>query len=118
MLKQTSSTYVQTALTEDLRGLFEFIGGQKAFDSDEAMARAVAIAKTVLNKSSERDTLLYDNTANERDYFRSHRFALTETQKAEVARRYGSYDAFRRSMMGKLIWQQKAAGQKPCRVRV
>lgn len=102
VLKRASSQYDADTLTEDLRGLFDSIGKQDGFDSDSIMATANAIARKVLEKSSERDDTVYEATKDARDYFRRARLSLTDKQKAETASAYDSYNAYRRSLMGKL----------------
>lgn len=102
VLKRASSKYDVDALTEDLRGLFDAIGNQDGFDGDSIMAAANAIARKVLEKSSERDDTVYEATKDARDYFRRARLSLTDKQKAETASAYDSYNAYRRSLMGKL----------------
>ena len=102
VLKRASSKYDADTLTEDLRGLFDSIGNQDGFDGDSIMATANAIARKVLEKSSERDDTVYEATKDARDYFRRARLSLTDKQKAETASAYDSYNAYRRSLMGKL----------------
>ncbi|MBQ5587591.1 MAG: hypothetical protein IIU73_03125, partial [Selenomonadales bacterium] len=101
-LQQTSSTYDLGKLTEDLRSLFDMIGDQKSFDGDEAMAAANAIARRVLEKSSERDDTVYEATQEAREYFRNTHLTLSEQQRANVDSMDGGYNSFRRSLMGKM----------------
>lgn len=102
VLKKASSKYDADTLTEDLRGLFDSIGNQDGFDGDSIMAAANAIARKVLEKSSKRDDTVYEATKDARDYFRRARLSLTDKQKAETESVYDSYNAYRRSLMGKL----------------
>ena len=102
LLRKTSSRYSVDSLTDDLRGLFDRIGDQRAFNGDTAMAEANSIARKVLDKSSERDDTMYEATAEARDYFRRAGIALTEKQVDEVKRAYDSYGSYRRSLMGRM----------------
>ena len=102
LLRKTSSRYSVDSLTDDLRGLFDRIGDQRAFNGDTVMAEANSIARKVLDKSSERDDTMYEATAEARDYFRRAGIALTEKQVDEVKRAYDSYGSYRRSLMGRM----------------
>ena len=102
ILRKYSSKYDQAQLTEDLRGLFDTIGNEKEFDGDTAMATATAIARKVLDKSSERDDSVYEASQAAREYFRKGRFTLSETQRAEVESKYDGYNNFRKAVMGRL----------------
>lgn len=109
LLKEYSSTMDRTELVNNLTELFDYIGNGENVVWDEVQAGAMNIAYNILDASEERDTTLYDAYSNVREYLRGTPIRLNETQKAEAKHISGSYTAFRREMMGKLVISDKAS---------
>ncbi len=96
VLSYAGSDYDPQTLAGELRELFDFIGNQDGFDG-AAMAMASAIARKVLEQSSERDDSLYDASEAARAYFRNGHISLTALQQQEAARAYDGYGEFVRA---------------------
>lgn len=98
ILRQTESTYSQKDFSENVKRLIrEYADG----GATEETLRAVAeMAKKVIEQSRRADNTLRDQYADLRKKLRETGISLTETQKQEAANEAGSYNAYRKKLMG------------------
>lgn len=85
--REMKKEYQSTVSVDDLAANL-----QKAFD---------AMAKDMLEKSDETDTIMYDEYRELRDYLRKGRMGLTGTQWAEAESLYGSEKIFHKAVFGR-----------------
>lgn len=97
ILKDTASKYDRKTLESNMRAIVEAY----ARDGGEGVSQAAAeMAKAIIEKNTHLDTTLRDQYSALRRDLRENGVSLTESQKAEAASIYGSYNAFRRALMG------------------
>lgn len=78
----------------------QMIDAYQAHDDGKAAEIADRLAKKVIEASLETDTRHREGYEEIRKRLRMAGFSLTDTQKQEVASRFGSYNDWRRSIMG------------------
>lgn len=78
---------------------------------DDAAAEQIAdrLAKKVIEQSTKTDTSHQEGYEEIRRRLREKGFSLTDTQKQETANRYGSYNDWRKSIMGSVKIKNDAA---------
>ena len=97
ILKDTASKYDRKTLESNMRAIVEAY----ARDGGEGVGQAAAeMAKAIIEKNTHLDTTLRDQYSALRRDLRENGVSLTENQKAEAASIYGSYNEFRRALMG------------------
>lgn len=97
ILKDTASKYDRKTLESNMRAIVEAY----ARDGGDGVSQAAAeMAKAIIEKNTHLDTTLRDQYSALRRYLRENGVSLTESQKAEAASIYGSYNEFRRALMG------------------
>lgn len=97
ILKDTASKYDRKTLESNMRAIVEAY----ARDGGEGVSQAAAeMAKAIIEKNTHLDTTLRDQYSALRRDLRENGVSLTENQKAEAASIYGSYNEFRRALMG------------------
>lgn len=97
ILKDTASKYDRKTLESNMRAIVEAY----ARDGGEGVSQAAAeMAKAIIEKNTHLDTTLRDQYSALRRDLRENGVSLTESQKAEAASIYGSYNEFRRALMG------------------
>lgn len=97
ILKDTASKYDRKTLESNMRAIVEAY----ARDGGEGVSQAAAeMAKAIIEKNTHLDTTLRDQYSALRRDLRENGVSLTERQKAEAASIYGSYNEFRRALMG------------------
>lgn len=102
MKKEYQSTVSVDDLAANLQKAFDAMASaQSTGDAESAMAAMGAIAKDMLEKSDETDTIMYDEYRELRDYLRKGRMGLTGTQWAEAENLYGSGKSFRKAVFGR-----------------
>ena len=102
MKKEYQSTVSVDDLAANLQKAFDAMASaQSTGDAESAMAAMGAIAKDMLEKSDETDTVMYDEYRELRDYLRKGRMGLTGTQWAEAENLYGSGKSFRKAVFGR-----------------
>lgn len=98
ILKETGSRYDRGQMVENLTAVMKRYAEGGA---DEETLRAVAeMSKAIIEKSTRADNSLREQYADVRRRLRETGVRLTEVQKQEAANISGSYDEYRRSMMG------------------
>lgn len=97
ILKDTASKYDRRTLESNMRAIVEAY----ARDGGEGVSQAAAeMAKAIIEKNTHLDTTLRDQYSDLRSDLRENGVSLTESQKAEAASIYGSYNEFRKALMG------------------
>lgn len=97
ILKDTASKYDRRTLESNMRAIVEAY----ARDGGDGVSQAAAeMAKAIIEKNTHLDTTLRDQYSALRRDLRENGVSLTESQKAEAASIYGSYNEFRRALMG------------------
>ena len=97
ILKDTASKYDRRTLESNMRAIVEAY----ARDGGEGVGQAAAeMAKAIIEKNTHLDTTLRDQYSVLRKDLRENGVSLTDSQKAEAASIYGSYNEFRKSLMG------------------
>ena len=97
ILKDTASKYDRKTLESNMRAIVE----KFARDGGEGVGQAAAeMAKAIIEKNTHLDTTLRDQYSALRSDLRENGVSLTESQKAEAASIYGSYNEFRKALMG------------------
>lgn len=97
ILKDTASKYDRRTLESNMRAIVEAY----ARDGGEGVSQAAAeMAKAIIEQNTHLDTTLRDQYSALRKDLRENGVSLTESQKAEAASIYGSYNEFRKALMG------------------
>lgn len=103
LIDQTQSQYSEALLSKNLRDIYNGLSNAR-WDNDyqKAMQDMVDLSKAVIEKSVRMDNNLAEEYADLRKELRTTNISLTESQIAEAAKLYGSYEDFRRQYMGRL----------------
>lgn len=103
LIDQTQSQYSEALLSKNLRDIYNGLSNAR-WDTDyqKAMQDLVDLSKAVIEKSVRMDNNLAEEYADLRKELRTTNISLTESQIAEAAKLYGSYEDFRRQYMGRL----------------
>lgn len=107
ILKQYSSDYSTEDLSYNIKNIFAYLKNTENVSFDDMTKVMQKVAKPVLEQSKRidpRDKADYDDFIN---YLSQKRIKLTSAQRQEVEYTYGSYDAFRKSMFGKVTLSNK-----------
>lgn len=107
ILKQYSSDYSTEDLSYNIKNIFAYLKNTENVSFDDMTKVMQEVAKPVLEQSKRidpRDKADYDDFIN---YLSQKRIKLTSAQRQEVEYTYGSYDAFRKSMFGKVTLSNK-----------
>lgn len=103
LIEQTQSTYNEALLSKNLRDIFNGLSNAgDAFDQRAAMQDMADLAQAVIEKSVRMDNTLAEDYADLRKELRTTNISLTDKQRAEAAKLYGSYEDFRKQYMGRL----------------
>ncbi len=103
IIKNTSSRYDRNKLSDELTVLFDYMANSKNVDTEEIFSNVLTIAQSVLEKSEMKDTELYDQYKNVRDYLRNQSVYITPAVKKEIESQFGDYKSFRNILMGKMM---------------
>lgn len=91
---------------ELVEGLYEILD---AYDTGEdAEGAADRLARQIVENSIDADSTLRNRYSKVRKHLKESGVSLTETQKQEAANQYGSYDAWRKSLMGRILIKNAA----------
>lgn len=83
-------------------GIDQMIGSYQAHDDARATAIADQLARDIIEKSLATSTSHREGYEETRRRLLKEGFSLTDTQKQEVANRFGSYNIWRKSLMGSI----------------
>ncbi len=103
-LKNTSSSYDKTQLTDELTVLYDYLansGGNA--DTEEIYTSLLNITNGILEQSEMKDSELFDQYKNVRDYLRTQPIYITPAVKKEIESQFGDYKSFRNMLMGKAM---------------
>lgn len=109
IMKVIGATRGKTQLLEQISQLYAEIATAEQVDMEDIMSRAEEIAEELIDEQPGTRAPGDPEYAEILDYLRSTSFSLTDVQKQEAAYRYGSYESFRRRMMGRLKIKKNAA---------
>ena len=101
LMKTFGMTRGKSELAKMLNGFYEYIASAEELSWEDIEAEAMKIVTYAYNSASRKP--VRDSYAQEiLNTVRKRKIQLTETQKAEAASIFGSYNAFRRHFMGSL----------------
>ena len=101
VLREKKSGFDEGELTEALRQAARYMerGGKNWRSLADGLT---GLARSVLEKSVDMDTTLWEQYADMRAYFRNTPFSANAQQRAEAEQRTGDYGAFRRKNFGRM----------------
>ena len=107
LMKSVNARGDKAQLTELLNGFYEYIAAGEDLTWENVMEKAEPISDWLMRNQVEKHEL--DGFAQDvlRD-IRGSRFYLDDQQKQNVAYKYGSYNEFRKKMMGTAVVSDKA----------
>ncbi len=104
ILKTTNSKYDLRKFENELTVLYDYLanGGQNA-NIEEAYSGILNIANTILEESEMKDTELFEQYKDVREFLRYQKIYITPAVKKEIESQFGSYKSFRNILMGKVM---------------
>lgn len=104
MLKNLKSKYDVGTLTDELAAVYNYMENSTSENSaDEARRALIDLAFKMLEQSEMKDTELYDQYKDVRDYLRNQPIYITPELKKEIEHQFGDYKSFRNALMGKVM---------------
>lgn len=100
ILKQYNSSWNQKTAVKNITKLYEYIRTGQV-DMDQLTDVAADIGRTILNKSTVKDTAMYEQYKDTVNKIRNTKISLSDQDKADLAT-YGGYNAFRKQYFGRL----------------
>lgn len=100
ILKQYNSSWNQKTAVNNITKLYEYIRTGQV-DMDQLTDVAADIGRTILNKSTVKDTAMYEQYKDTVNKIRNTKISLSDQDKADLAT-YGGYNAFRKQYFGRL----------------
>ena len=100
ILKQYNSSWNQKTAVNNITKLYEYIRTGQV-DMDQLTDVAADIGRTILNKSTVKDTTIYEQYKDTVNKIRNTKISLSDQDKADLAT-YGGYNAFRKQYFGRL----------------
>ena len=91
---------------ELVEGLYEVLDAYDA--GEDAEGAADRLARRIVENSLDTDDTLRNQYSKVRKHLQESGVSLTDTQKQEVANQYGSYDAWRKGIMGRVLIKNAA----------
>lgn len=98
ILKETGSGYAKADFIQNMKDLIKEYAKNGA--TEDTLRAVSEMAKKIIGESRRVDNSLREQYADLRKKLRETGISLTETQKQEAANEAGSYDTYRRSLMG------------------
>ena len=103
LIKQTSSKYDKKTLADELTVLYDYMANNKGTaDSEEILMSFLSIANGVLEQSETKDSGLWEQYKDVREFLRGQEVYITPQVKKEIASQFGDYKSFRNLLMGKM----------------
>lgn len=105
LLREYGSKYDLEEATNRLASLYEVMnnyGGEETADYTGVLEGAFMLARDILQESSYKNTELYDQFKDVRDYLKGVKLWISPTVKAEIENLYGDYNTYRSAMFGKV----------------
>lgn len=104
IIKSTSSRYSREQLADEITVLYDYMANSRQnADTEEIFSSVLAVAERVLEKSEMKDTELYDQYKNVRDYLRNQPIYITPAVKKEIESQFGDFKTFRNLLFGKAM---------------
>ena len=103
ILKEYQSSYSLDTFVENYQKIFDYMANSNQADYSEAIRLCTGVAKAVLEKSETLDTSMRDRYADFLREMREERISLSDVQKEELSYSYGSYQAGRNRLMGRVV---------------
>lgn len=113
ILREWGSNYDAAQLGEEIASSFEsLLQLSKSGMTDEQISSTMnaelhRIASGIIEQASERDTTVYDDTAELRAALKSYKISFNDGQLAEIRQKFGSLNTFRKALMGKVSLSQQ-----------
>ena len=101
VIKDYESSMKPEMLAQNLTRLYEYIRSIDKVDSQELSEVAADIARSVLNKTTRKDTALYDQYKDVRKQIRDTKIMIADQDKQDLAA-MGGYNTFRKKYFGKM----------------
>ncbi|MDO4494945.1 MAG: hypothetical protein Q4B62_04065 [Clostridiaceae bacterium] len=105
ILKNASSKYDRTQLSDELTVIYDYMANNKTaggVNTEELIGMFMNISKRILDKSEMRDTELWEQYSEVREFLRGQAVYITPAVKKEIESQYGDYKTFRNLLMGKM----------------
>ena len=100
ILKQYNSSWNQKTAVNNITKLYEYIRTGQV-DMDQLTDVAADIGRTILNKSTVKDTTIYEQYKDTVNKIRNTKISLSDQDKADLTT-YGGYNTFRKQYFGRL----------------
>ncbi len=102
ILKKSNSNFSREQLTSRLTALFDFIANSRELSWEDVTQTAASIAKDVLTESQTLDRSMQQEYADVLKLMRESRVYISPEVRAEINHNFGSLEAFRKKLGGKL----------------
>lgn len=110
IVREYDTKYARDVLTQDIQDIFEGFYASIMVDDSNATdvvynaisQRVHEVAKGIANEISVVNSTVYDDTEVMRGYFRSSTIGFDEGQLSEIEAQYGSLNAYRKALFGKV----------------
>jgi hypothetical protein len=102
ILKKYSSKYDINTFTDNFMRLIEYIGDGVNVDTNEVMAVTTAMARNILEQSTEMNRDMYDEYSDLRKQLKNTKIRINETLEGDIAQAYDGYNNFRKQYFGRL----------------
>lgn len=103
IVKGAKSKYDVNQLSDQLTVIYDYMENGKNSDNDEIYIRLLDLANDVLNQTEFINSDLYNQYKDVREYIRNTPIYITPNVKAEIESQFGSFNTFRRMLMGKAM---------------
>lgn len=104
LIKSASSKYDQKEFADKLTVIYDYMANSgKNADTEEIYKSLLTVANGILEQSEMKDTELYDQYKNVRDFLRNQPIYITPQVKKEIETQFGDYKSFRNILMGKVM---------------
>lgn len=94
-------------LSEELGTFYGYLANENGLNWDNVKIHLESIATKILDESKYKNPDISEYSKEILREIRSVKIKLNDEQKAEVAKRYGSYNEFRKRMMGTIVLSEE-----------
>ena len=104
IIKSSSSKYDRERFSDELTVIYDYMANSgKNADTEEIYKSLLTVANGILEQSEMKDTELYDQYKNVRDFLRNQPIYITPQVKKEIEAQFGDFKSFRNILMGKVM---------------
>ena len=103
IIRSSSSKYDVSMLSDKLAVIYDYMANGEYSDNEEIYVSLLNLANDVLNQSERIDKDLYDQYEEIRKYIKDTPIYISPNVKQEIESQFGSYNTFRRMLMGKAM---------------